>query len=52
MVAKRIVQLGGVPNFDPKGLETRAHAEYSPHTEDLVSMIKEDLVAERVAIET
>lgn len=51
-VAERITQLGGVPNFDPKGLETRAHAEYAPHTESLDAMIQEDLIAERVAIET
>ncbi len=50
-VAERIVQLNGEPNFDPDGLATRSHAEYV-EGDDLVSMIKEDLVAERIAIET
>jgi bacterioferritin len=51
MVAERIVQLNGEPNFDPEGLATRSHAEYV-EGDDLVAMIKEDLVAERIAIET
>ncbi len=51
MVADRIVQLGGVPNMNPEGLATRSHAEYK-ETRGLEDMIKEDLVAERVAIET
>ena len=50
-VAERITQLGGVPNFDPEGLATRAHAEYA-EGETLAGMIREDLVAERIAIET
>jgi len=50
-IAARIVQLGGEPNFSPDGLATRSHAEYKPGT-DLVDMIKEDLVAERIAIES
>jgi len=50
-VAQRITQLGGVPNFNPEGLATRAHAEYR-EGETLEQMIKEDLVAERIAIET
>ncbi len=51
MVAGRIIQLNGIPNFDPQGLVTRSHAEYreSPKLEE---MIREDLVAERIAIET
>src|SRR6476469_525650 len=49
LIAQRIVQLGGEPNFSPEGLATRSHAEYVEGT-DLVDMIKEDLVAERVAI--
>jgi bacterioferritin len=50
-IAKRIVQLGGEPNLDPKGLSERSHSEYvEGHT--LVDMIREDLVAERVAIES
>jgi bacterioferritin len=50
-VAKRITQLGGVPNFNPEGLAKRSHAEYREGT-SLEEMIREDLVAERVAIET
>ena len=50
-IAGRIVQLGGEPNFSPEGLATRSHAEYKPGT-DLIDMIKEDLVAERIAIES
>jgi bacterioferritin len=50
-VAERIVQLGGVPNLNPEGLATRSHAEYKEGT-SLGDMIREDLVAERVAIET
>lgn len=50
-LAQRIVQLGGEPNFDPKGLATRSHAEYvSGH--DLEEMLREDLIAERIGIET
>ncbi|SEF80608.1 bacterioferritin [Thermomonospora echinospora] len=48
-LAERIVQLGGEPDYNPDTLATRAHAEYDQST-DLVEMIKEDLVAERVAI--
>ena len=50
-VAERITQLGGSPNFDPEGLATRAHAEYA-EGDTLAGMIREDLVAERIAIET
>jgi bacterioferritin len=50
-VAKRITELGGNPNFDPKGLTTRSHAEYKAG-KDLGEMIVEDLVAERIAIAT
>ena len=50
-VARSIVQLGGVPNLNPEGMHTRAHAEYHVGT-DLREMIREDLIAERVAIET
>jgi bacterioferritin len=50
-IAARIVQLGGEPNFAPEGLATRSHAEYvEGHT--LEEMIKEDLVAERIAIDS
>jgi bacterioferritin len=50
-IARRITQLQGAPNFSPVGLETRSHSEYV-EGEGLVDMIKEDLVAERVAIES
>lgn len=50
-LATRIVQLQGEPNFDPEGLATRSHAEYDDSS-SLVDMIREDLVAERVAIES
>jgi bacterioferritin len=51
MVAKRITELGGNPNFDPAGMAERSHAEYKapPRLED---MIREDLIAERIAIAT
>jgi bacterioferritin len=49
MVAHRIVQLGGDPDFSPEGLATRAHSEYDASS-DLLQMVREDLVAERVAI--
>lgn len=50
-VSVRISQLGGTPNWNPEGLATRSHAEYV-ESDKLEVMIKEDLVAERVAIET
>lgn len=50
-IAARIVQLGGAPNFSPEGLATRSHAEYV-EGETLVEMIREDLVAERIAIDS
>lgn len=50
-IAERITQLGGVPNFNPEGLATRSHAEYVEAAR-IQDMIKEDLVAERIAIET
>ena len=50
-LAERIVQLGGAPNFSPEGLLSRSHAEYV-EGETLREMIKEDLVAERIAIDT
>jgi bacterioferritin len=49
-VAERINQLGGTPDFDPKGLETRAASEYGS-AETLVEMIKENLIAERIAVD-
>jgi bacterioferritin len=50
-IATRITQLNGEPNFNPDGLATRAHSEYA-EGDDLVSMLKEDLYAERIAIES
>lgn len=50
-IAARIVQLGGEPNFSPEGLAARAHAEYV-EGDTLIDMIKEDLVAERIAIDS
>ena len=51
LIAERIVQLGGEPDFSPEGLAARSHSEYV-EGKSLPDMIKEDLVAERVAIET
>jgi len=50
-IAERIVQLGGEPDFAPTGLVERSHAEYV-EGDTLASMIKEDLVAERIAIDS
>jgi bacterioferritin len=50
-IAERIVQLGGQPDFDPAGLSSRSHSEYKAGT-SLQDMIKEDLIAERIAIES
>jgi len=50
-IAQRIVQLKGAPNFNPEGLLTRSHAEYV-EGDTLIDMIKEDLVAERIAIDS
>ena len=50
-IAERIRQLGGAPNFNPEGLLMRSHAQYAEGV-TLVDMIKEDLIAERIAIES
>jgi bacterioferritin len=50
-IAERIVQLGGAPDFAPEGLTSRSHAEYV-EGDSLTSMIMEDLVAERIAIDS
>ncbi len=50
LVAERINQLGGTPNFNPEGLATRSASQYSEGG-NLVEMIKENLVAERIACE-
>ena len=49
--AARISELGGAPNFSPHGLAERSHAEYVEGT-SLTDMIREDLIAERIAIES
>jgi bacterioferritin len=51
MISERIVQLGGDPNLSPEGLLSRSHTEYVT-TDRLVQMIKENLVAERIAIDS
>jgi bacterioferritin len=50
-IAARITQLGGEPDFSPDGLASRSHAEYV-EGEDLEDMIREDLIAERIAIDS
>lgn len=50
-IAERIVQLGGEPDLNPDTLMRRSHAEYV-EGESLVDMVREDLVAERIAIES
>lgn len=50
-IAARITQLGGNPNFSPDGLLTRSHSEYV-EGDSLKAMIEEDLVAERIAIDS
>lgn len=51
LIARRITQLGGEPDLDPQGLTTRSHSEYKAG-HSLVDMVKEDLIAERIAIES
>ena len=51
LIAERITQLDGEPNFNPEGLLTRSHSEYV-EGESLVDMIREDLIAERIAVES
>ena len=50
-IAKRIVQLGGEPDFSPNTLLERSHADYD-ESNDLKTMIRVNLVAERIAVET
>ena len=50
-IAARIVQLDGEPDFDPDGLSSKSHAEYV-EGKTLTEMLKEDLVAERIAIDS
>jgi bacterioferritin len=51
LIAKRIIELRGEPNFSPAGLADRSHAEYV-ESDSLKGMIKENLIAERIAIES
>ena len=51
MISERITQLGGAPDLNPEGLATRSHSEYKEGT-SLVDMVKENLIAERIAIES
>ncbi|MBI3558329.1 MAG: bacterioferritin [Deltaproteobacteria bacterium] len=50
-LAERIIELGGEPDFSPHGIADRAHSEYAEGT-NLIDMIEEDLVAERIAIDS
>jgi bacterioferritin len=50
-IAERICQLGGEPNLNPEGMASRSHSEYV-EGESLRDMIREDLIAERIAIES
>jgi bacterioferritin len=51
LLADRITQLGGAPNMSPEGMLSRSHTEYVEGT-SLVDMVKENLVAERIAVES
>jgi bacterioferritin len=51
IAAERITQLGGEPNFNPEGLATRSHAQYA-EGKSLLDMVREDLIAERIAVES
>lgn len=50
-IAERIVQLGGEPDLSPQGLTSRSHSEYKEGN-SLVEMMEEDLIAERIAIDS
>jgi len=51
IVAERITQLGGAPDFNPEGLAMRSHSQYV-EGQSLLDMVREDLVAERIAVES
>jgi bacterioferritin len=51
VIAERITQLGGEPDFNPQGLATRSHSQYVAG-ESLLDMVREDLVAERIAVDS
>lgn len=50
-IANRIMQLGGEPNMDPASLSARSHADYTT-SRDIKALLRENLIAERVAIDT
>jgi len=50
-LAERITQLGGKPNMNPAGVIDRAHADFA-ETDDIQEMLKENLIAERIAVDT
>jgi bacterioferritin len=50
-ISERIVQLGGEPDYDPSGLTKRAHSDYVD-CNSIIEMVKENLIAERIAIDT
>ena len=51
IVAERITQLGGAPNLNPEGMAMRSHSQYV-EGQSLLDMVREDLVAERIAVES
>jgi bacterioferritin len=51
LIAERITQLGGEPNLSPEGMLSRSHSEYV-EGKTLLDMVKEDLIAERIAVES
>jgi len=51
IVAERITQLGGAPNLNPEGMAMRSHSQYV-EGQTLLDMVREDLVAERIAVES
>jgi bacterioferritin len=51
IVAERITQLGGAPNLNPEGMTMRSHSQYV-EGQSLLEMVREDLVAERIAVES
>jgi bacterioferritin len=51
LIANRIVELNGAPDFSPRDLAARSHSEFKSHP-DVIEMIREDLIAERIAIES
>jgi bacterioferritin len=50
-IAERINQLGGTPDLDPQNLVSRSASQYGPHEAELLDMLRENLIAERIAID-